>query len=156
MATAKENRKKVADKYSTIIGRNLYNQSRRTHVFKKYADGKYYSDCSASICYSYKECGFDVADLNTAGLYNSSKWEFVNVTIKNGQIVDTDKLRVGDILLYAGTDSSRPKCIGHVEMVHSINGSDITICGHGSGNPSYKKLKDYNTLRYNSKTNTPH
>lgn len=31
-----------------------------------------------------------------------------------------------------------------------ITESDVTICGHGSGVPSLKSLKDYSTQRYNS------
>lgn len=38
-----------------------------------------------------------------------------------------------------------------------MNEHDITICGHGSGNPSLKKLDEYATTRYNKKaTNGKH
>ena len=50
------------------------------------------------------------------------------------------------MLLFAGTDASRPKRIGHVEM-YCGNG---IICGHGSGRPSYKDLVAYCKSRYNS------
>lgn len=147
-----EKRLSIAKKYSEIIGRNYYSQSLRDYCFKKYKDGKYYSDCSSSICYSYKEAGESFGITNTAGMYNSKKLTFVDVEIKNGIIVDRSKLRVGDMLLFAGNDSSRPKKIGHVEMIYSIGDSSITICGHGSGRPSYKDLDAYCRSRYNSIT----
>lgn len=149
--TAEQKRKSVADKYSLIIGRNLYNQNLRDYCYKPYIDGNYYSDCSSSISYAYKEAGLGFGILNTAGMYNSSKLSFVDVNIKDGVPTDFNKLRVGDMLLFAGSDASRPQKIGHVEMVYSINSNGtVTICGHGSGNPSYKDLTTYCKQRYNS------
>ena len=155
MATSNEKRLSVVNKYKGILGRNYYDQSKRTYVFKKYKDGRYYSDCSSSICYSYKEAGFDVGNLNSAGMYNSPKFKDVKVSIVKGLITDKSKLRVGDILYFAGTNASRPKCIGHVEMVYAIKGNTVTICGHGSGRPRTIELDAYCRLRYNSKANTP-
>lgn len=143
--TSTEKRQAVIDKYATIIGRNIYNQNLRDYCFKKHIDGNYYSDCSSSICYSYKEAGYGFGILNTAGIYQSSRLTTVDVTITNG-IPDITKLRPGDMLEFAGTDASRPLKIGHVEM-YCGNG---TICGHGSGNPSYKDLMTYCKSRYNS------
>ena len=150
---ASEKRQTVADKYSIILGRNIYSQSLRDYCYRAY-NGKYYSDCSSSISYAYKEAGFGFGILNTAGMYNSTKWKFVDVGISKGIPTDVNKLRVGDILLFAGTDSSRPKCIGHVEMVYKIDGNTVTLCGHGSGNPSLKNMNTYCSQRYNSKTST--
>ena len=54
MATALEKRLMVRNKYKTIIGKNIYSQSLRDYCYKLYKDGKYYSDCSSSICYRCK------------------------------------------------------------------------------------------------------
>lgn len=147
--TAQDRRKAVAAKYATLIGRNIYSQSLRDYCFKKYKDGNYYSDCSSSICYTYKEAGDGFGILNTAGIYQSSKLTTVAVPITNG-VPDVSCLRVGDMLEFAGTDDSRPLKIGHVEMVYSIDGDSAIICGHGSGRPSYKDMAAYCRQRYNS------
>ena len=76
--------------------------------------------------------------LNTAGIYQSARLVTVDVPIRDGQVQDIGLLRVGDMLEFAGTDESRPQTIGHVEMVHTLDGKDTIICGHGSGRPSYK------------------
>lgn len=143
--TATEKRQSAISKYATIIGRNIYNQTLRDYCFKPYKDSKYYSDCSSSICYAYKEAGLGFGILNTAGMYQSSKLTTVDADIANG-IPDTSRLRPGDMLLYAGTDASRPLRIGHVEM---YCGAGI-ICGHGSGTPSYKDIVAYCRSRYAS------
>lgn len=84
-------------------------------------------------------------------MYNSQKTTLVNVKIDNGIIQNPDVLRAGDMILFAGIDSSRPLRIGHVEMVHhrSSNGNWI-IAGHGSNKPSYKDMNSYCKSRYNS------
>src|SRR5699024_12508629 len=97
---AQDRRKAVAAKYSTLIGRNLYSQSLRDYCFKKYKDGNYYSDCSSSICYTYKEAGESFGILITAGIYQSSKLTTVDVPINNG-ILDVSYLRVFYILDFA-------------------------------------------------------
>lgn len=154
--TANEKREAVAAKYRTILGRNLYSQAKRDYCFKKYSDGKYYSDCSSSVCYTYKECGMSFGILNTVGMYQSSKLTAVPVKIVKGQIQDPEKLRVGDMLLYAGSDSSRAYAgyVGHVEMVGEISGNKVTLYGHGSGNPKKTEMTAKNKSRYNSKTST--
>ncbi len=143
--TSQEKRQAVCDKYATIIGRNIYSQDLRDYCFKKYIDHNYYSDCSSSICYSYKEAGYGFGILTTAGIFQSSDLTVVAVNIING-IPDISKLRKGDMLEFAGTDVERPLKIGHVEMYYGNN----ILCGHGSGTPSYKDLKGYCTSRYNS------
>lgn len=148
--TANEKRQSVAKVYSGIIGRNYYSQELRDYCFRVYKDGKYYSDCSSSICYSYKEAGQSFGILNTAGIYQSSKLTTVDITIKDGVPVNIGDLRVGDMLEFAGSDASRPLKIGHVEMVYSIDGDKVTLCGHGSGRPSYKDMAAYCKSRYNT------
>nr|DAM14460.1 MAG TPA: hypothetical protein [Caudoviricetes sp.] len=143
--TAEQKRNVVCGKYDIIIGRNIYNQTLRDYCYKPYKDGKYYSDCSSSISYAYKEAGFGFGILNTAGMYYSKKFTTVDADIASG-IPDASRLRPGDMLLFAGTDASRPEKIGHVEM-YCGNG---IICGHGSGTPSYKDLAAYCRSRYNA------
>lgn len=156
--TAQEKRQKVADTYKTILGRNLYSQALRSYCFTKYSNGKYYSDCSSSVTYTYRKAGFDFGILNTVGIYNSAKLVNVPVTVKNGVIQNPEVLRVGDMLLFAGTDTSRAASgyVGHVEMVYKINGTSgaITICGHGSGTPRTTELNAYCRSRYAKKTGT--
>lgn len=113
-----EGRKQFHDKYSEIIGRNSYSQNLRQFVYTPYGS-RYYSDCSSSICATYQQIGYDVSLLNTAGIYNSNLFENVDVTIISGHIMDPDKLKVGDCILFAG-NPGRPKDIGHVEAVFEI------------------------------------
>ncbi len=154
--TANEKRAAVAAKYKSILGRNHYSQPKRDYCFKQYKDGKYYSDCSSSISHCYKEAGFGFGILNTVGMYQSKKMTAVPVIIKNGQIQNPEVLRVGDMLLFAGSDPGRAYAgyVGHVEMVYEIDGTDITLCGHSSGRPSTKKMTTYCKSRYNAKTST--
>ena len=123
-----EKRKKFVDTYKTILGRNIYSQEKRQYVYSKCGDGKYYSDCSSSGMATYKKIGLDTGGLlNTAGIHSSGKFTTVPVTIKNGHITDPWKLEVGDCILFAGSDPSRPKQIGHVEYVYNMPGSKCSI-----------------------------
>lgn len=159
--TSQEKREKVVEKYRQLVKqKNIYNQSMRQYVFTSYK-GKYYSDCSSSIGESYRLAGIGFTNglgyklANTAGIYNSLKNKVLNVTIKNGQVVDAKNvLKVGDLLMFRGTDSSRPLCIGHIEMVSKIVNGVVYCLGHGSGNPSEKVLSTYCNMRYNMKTKT--
>ena len=154
--TASEKRAAVVKKYGEILGRNKYSQPRRDYCYKKYKDGKYYSDCSSSISYAYKEAGFSFGILNTVGMYQSKKMTDVPVTIKNGIIQNPEILLPGDMLLFAGTDSSRAYAgyVGHVEMVAKISGKTVTIYGHGSGTPRSTEMNAYCKSRYAKKTST--
>ena len=154
--TASEKRAAVVKKYGEILGRNKYSQPRRDYCYKKYSDGKYYSDCSSSISYAYKEAGFSFGILNTVGMYQSKKMTDVPVTIKFGIIQNPEVLQVGDMLLFAGTDSSRAYAgyVGHVEMVAKISGKTVTIYGHGSGTPRATEMNAYCKSRFAKKTST--
>lgn len=153
---ANEKRAAVVRKYEEILGRNKYSQPRRDYCYKKYSDGKYYSDCSSSVSYAYKEAGYSFGILNTVGMYQSKKMADVPVTIKNGIIQNPEILRPGDILLFAGTDTSRAYAgyVGHVEMVAKISGGKVTIYGHGSGTPRSTEMNAYCKSRFSSKTKT--
>lgn len=154
--TATEKRAAVVKKYEEILGRNNYSQSLRDYCYKKYKNGKYYSDCSSSVSYAYKEAGYSFGILNTVGMYQSTKMQDVPVTIKNGVIQNPEILRPGDMLLFAGTDSSRAYAgyVGHVEMVGKISGAKVTLYGHGSGTPRATEMNAYCKSRYAKKTST--
>ena len=154
--TANDKRNAVIKKYEEILGRNKYSQSLRDYCYRKYRDGKYYSDCSSSVSYAYKEAGFSFGILNTVGMYQSKKLADVPVDIKNGVILNPEVLRIGDLLLFAGTDSSRASAgyAGHVEMVAKISGSAVTLYGHGSGTPRATEMNAYCRSRFNAKTKT--
>lgn len=124
-ALTDDGRKKFVDKYSTILGRNIYSQSLRSYVYKTY-NGKYYSDCSSSICATFAAIGYNVPLFNTAGMYYSSLFEKVPVKIVNGHITNPDILKVGDCLMFAGSDPSRPLQIGHVEAIYKIGDDSST------------------------------
>lgn len=115
-------RKKFVETYDIIIGRNYYNQNRRGYVFTKYSDGKYYSDCSSSGMATMRKIGLNIGSwlLNTAAIYESDLFETVEVEIKNGHIMNPEVLKVGDCLLYVGSDPARPKQIGHVNFIYSV------------------------------------
>lgn len=142
-------RKKFHDTYKTILGRNSYNQSLRSYVYTPYK-GKYYSDCSSSGCATFKKIGYNVPLLNTAGIYTSSLFETVPVKIKNGHITNPEILKVGDAILFVGSDPSRPKQIGHVEYIYSINKETTTTKPSftSTSNSAYypKCNKSYTTL----------
>lgn len=114
-----EDQKMFKAAYSTILGRNYYSQTYREYVFKSH-NGYYYSDCSSSGDACYGKAGHDVGWLNTAGIYNSSKFESVPVIIKNGHVQNPEVLQVGDALLFVGNDPSRPLQIGHVEYIYQL------------------------------------
>lgn len=157
MASANERRIKVRDKYKKYIGRNHYSQARRNYCTKKYTDGKYYSDCSSSVSYAYKEAGESFGILNTVGMWTSKKMKDVPVKIKNGIIQNPDILKIGDMLLFAGNDTGRKKYgyVGHVEMVGEISGTKIMLYGHGSGLAKRHEMNAYCKTRYSTKSSTP-
>lgn len=154
MATVEEKRLKVRNKYKEIIGRNNYSQARRNYCYKKYSNGLYYSDCSSSISWTYREAGFDFGIMNTVGMWTTKKFVDVDVKIKNGIIQNPKVLRIGDMLLFAGTDPKRKSYgyVGHVEMVGEINGKTVWLYGHGSGKAKRHEMNEYCKYRYNKKT----
>lgn len=125
MSLTDEDRKNFHDTYKTILGRNIYSQSYRSYVYAP-RFGKYYSDCSSSGMATFKELGYNVSLLNTAGIYQSSLFTQVPVQITDGHITNPEILKVGDVLLFAGNDPSRPLQIGHAEYVYEISGGATT------------------------------
>lgn len=114
------------DKYKTILGRNYYSQDKRGYCYKVYSDGKYYSDCSSSQCLTLKAIGLDMPDYNTESMYESSKFDHLDIKITRGHIMEPDKLKVGDQILYAGSSADRTLHIGHVEGVYDISWNGCT------------------------------
>ena len=114
-------RQQMHDLYRTILGRNNYSQSLRDYCYMLYR-GSYYSDCSSSICRTAQKVGVSgVATLNTAGMHYD--WQKVSgIIIKNGIIQNPELLKVGDALMFKGSDPKRPLGIGHTEMVYEIDG----------------------------------
>jgi len=159
--TPNEARQRVADAYRLLLGRNIYSQevNKRECAFVPYKDGKYYSDCSSSVRLAYKQAnvGFPNIGGNTVAQINNKNGVRIDCGMKNGIPTDIGKLRVGDLLLYAGNDKSRvaAEYVGHVEMVYAIKGTSVTLCGHGSGNPSTKDMATYCRNRQNAKSTTP-
>ena len=155
--TAEEKRLAVIEEYKTILDRNEYSQPLRNYCFKKYTDGKYYSDCSSSISYCYAKAGFGFGIMTTIEMWSTKKMKDVNVKIKNGIIENPEVLRIGDILLFAGNDVNRKpyEYVGHVEMVAEINNNSVIIYGHGRGKPKAKEMNAFCKMRYETKSDTP-
>ena len=125
-------RKKMHDYYKEILGRNYYSQNLRAYCYKAYKDGKYYSDCSSSIGLTAQKAG-----VSGVGLFNTAEmhkhWSKVkNVVIVNGIIQNPEVLKVGDALMFKGSDPTRPLGIGHTEMVYEIH---KTNTGSGTTTP---------------------
>jgi hypothetical protein len=89
-------------------------------------------------------------------MYNAKSLKQVPVVIKNGVIQNPEVLALGDMLLFAGSDSSRKYAgyVGHVEMVGKISGGKVTLYGHGSGTPRATEMNAYCKKRYGQKTST--
>lgn len=141
-------RQKFHDKYSTILGRNIYSQSLRKYCYKRYKDDRYYSDCSSSVCLTLKEIGYDMDALNTAGIYTDSRFEDVPVKIKDGHILNPEVLKVGDFLEFVGSDPDRPKQIGHVEAIYAIKGDEPDPDPEPSLSDRVKTLQEFLNINY--------
>ena len=129
-------RKKMHDSYKEILGRNYYNQNLRAYCYKAYKDGKYYSDCSSSIGLTAQKAG-----VSGVGLFNTAEmhkhWPKVkNVVIVNGIIQNPEVLKIGDALMFKGSDPTRPLGIGHTEMVYEIHKTDTGSNGATPATPS--------------------
>ena len=125
-------RKKMHDYYKEILDRNYYSQNLRAYCYKAYKDGKYYSDCSSSIGLTAQKAG-----VSGVGLFNTAEmhkhWPKVkNVVIVNGIIQNPEVLKVGDALMFKGSNPTRPLGIGHTEMVYEIHKTDT---GSGTTTP---------------------
>ena len=142
--TNDEKRELIVKKALTRKGKNTYSQdiSKRTLIESGYGD------CSGTVWYwYYKLFGINIG-ANTEAQIKSNSGKDVNLTITNG-IPDENKMKKGDLLYFRGSDNSRTKGVGHVEMYIG----DGQIFGHGSGiGGTVKNMADYCTKRYNTKS----
>lgn len=152
---ASEKRARVIESYQKILGINKYNRQLRDYCFVPYVDGENYSDSSSSIVYSYERAGFPIGNFDELGLYQTDRLVDVPVEIRAGVIRNPEILRIGDILFFAGTDTTRgfANYCSSVEMVYHI-GNPIMICGHNSKVPTVKELNPYCKSRYHRRTGT--
>ena len=142
--TNDEKRELVVSKALTRKGKNVYSQD----VGKRTLIESGYGDCSGTVWYwYYKLFGIHIG-ANTEAQIKSSKGRDVELDIVHG-IPDESKMKKGDLLYFRGSDNSRTKGVGHVEM-YIGNGK---IFGHGSGiGGTVKDLGDYCRKRYNTKS----
>lgn len=158
--TAAEKRARVASFAPITKGRNRYSQqsAKRECVFAPYVDGKYYSDCSSFVRWLYRMADIGLKNIggNTVGILRNKAAQAVECKVENGVPTDVSALRVGDLLLFAGSDGARAyaEFVGHVEMVYKISGNTVTLVGHGSGRPSAKEMVAYCKRRQAAKTAT--
>lgn len=77
-------------------------------------------DCSGFVSYVFKSFNADVP--RSSGDYASA-----------GREISIDEVRQGDILLFKGTKSHHPHSIGHVAIVYSNAGGQLTFIHSTSG-----------------------
>lgn len=155
--TAKEKRALVISKAKPALGRNRYSQDSRKRecVFTPHTDGRYYSDCSSFVRWLYRlvAIALGLTDLlnignNTQSILANKKLKVVDCKIKNGIPTDVSALRVADLFMFRGAILWRTKYVGHVEIVSAISGNNVTLMGHGSGNPKTHGMKTYCRMRW--------
>ena len=151
---------RLSHAYKLTLGRNIYSQdvNKRECAFTPYKDGLYYSDCSSSVRLAYKRAGIGLSNIggNTVAQIQNKAGVRIDCGIKNGIPTDIGKLRVGDLLLFAGNDEGRAyaEYVGHVEMIYKIVDNVATLCGHGSGNPKTTEMAAYCRTRQATKAST--
>lgn len=119
-------RAKYVATYKTILGRNVYSNDLRDYVFTPYRNGKYYSDCSSSQNATLTRIGLKTPAFTTVEMYKASGYfDILPAKIEKGHLLNPEILKIGDMLLYAGSSATRKLHIGHVEGVYAIKGSTI-------------------------------
>lgn len=98
-----------------------------------------YGDCSGTMLYWYRKLfGIDIG-INTEAQLKSDAGRIIDTAAVNG-IPNEPMLKKGDLLYFRGSDDSRTKGVGHVEMYIGSG----KIFGHGSGiGGTVKSLTDY-------------
>lgn len=138
--TSNEKRSYLVEKVLSREKKNKYSQD----LDKRTLIESGYGDCSGTMWYWYYKLFNINIGANTEAQINSKKGVLVDLEIKDG-IPDITKLKKGDLLYFRGSDSSRTKGVGHVEMY--IGNSKLF--GHGSGlGGTIKNLIDYCKMRY--------
>lgn len=140
----KDKRELIVKKALTREKKNKYSQS----IDKRTLIESGYGDCSGTVWYwYYKLFGINIG-ANTEAQINSKNGEEIDVKITNG-IPDEKVLKKGDLLYFRGSDNSRTKGVGHVEMYIG----DGKIFGHGSGiGGTVKNMNEYCKKRFNTKS----
>lgn len=140
--TVQDKRNLLVEKALTRANKNQYSQD----VNKRTLIESGFGDCSGTVWYwYYKLFGINIG-ANTQAQINSSLGEDVKLSISSG-IPDENKMKKGDLLYFRGSDNSRTKGVGHVEM-YIGNGK---IFGHGSGiGGTVKNMKSYCQTRQNT------
>lgn len=133
--TLNEKRELLVKKALSRKGKNKYSQD----INKRTLIESGFGDCSGTVWYwYYKLFGINIG-ANTEAQINSQKGTQVQMTITDG-IPDESKMRKGDLLYFRGSDNTRTKGVGHVEM-YIGNGK---IFGHGSGvGGTVKNMRTY-------------
>lgn len=121
-------RAKYVATYKSILGRNIYSNDLRDYCFTPYRNGKYYSDCSSSQNATLTKIGLKTPAFTTVEMYSASSYfEVLPAKISKGHLLNPEILKIGDMLLYAGSNTKRKLHIGHVEGVYAIKGSSINV-----------------------------
>lgn len=138
----KEKRELLVEKALSRKGKNQYSQDYE----KRQMIEQGYGDCSSTVAYWYKKLfGINIG-VNTEAQINSQNGEVVDNKIVGG-IPEEEKLEKGDLLYFRGSDNSRTKGVGHVEMYIG----DGKLFGHGSGlGGTVKDMKSYCKKRQNT------
>ena len=142
--TNEEKRELVVLKALSRKGKNVYSQD----INKRTMIEAGFGDCSGTVWYwYYKLFGIHIG-ANTQAQIKSQTAKDVKLDIVLG-VPDETKMKKGDLLYFRGSDNSRTKGVGHVEM-YIGNGQ---IFGHGSGvGGTVKDMASYCKLRYNTKS----
>lgn len=132
-------RQSVIDNSAVMIGRNIYSQSLRQCALKPHTDGNYYSDCSSFASAAFMSAGYNVKWNNTYSFCEDKDFYTVPI-IQLGKHIQNPAsvLKVADVIIWPG----------HCNMVHHIDGNNIYVQDHGSGNPKIKLLtnsEEYHT-----------
>ena len=139
-----DKRELIVKKALTREKKNKYSQS----IDKRTLIESGYGDCSGTVWYwYYKLFGINIG-ANTQSQINSKNGKEIDIKITNG-IPDERALKKGDLLYFRGSDNSRTKGVGHVEMYIG----DGKIFGHGSGiGGTVKNMNEYCKKRFNTKS----
>ncbi len=142
--TNDEKRELLISRALTRKGKNQYSQD----INKRTMIEAGFGDCSGTVWYwYYKLFGIHIG-ANTEAQIKSNTAKDVKIDIIAG-IPDEKKMKKGDLLYFRGTDNSRTKGVGHVEM-YIGNGQ---IFGHGSGvGGTVKNMREYCKKRYDTKS----
>lgn len=128
------------------IARSREKKNRYTQGAKRTQVGSGWSDCSSFVRWCYMQVlGQDIGSNTAVQIMNKSLLNVADINNLGGKCPPEGKMLPGDLIYYKGTDPSRPRQCGHVEMYLG----DGKIIGHGSGiGPTVKSLATYSKNRH--------